>query len=99
MDELRRAPRRLRGADEDVTASEAASYVFCAKAWHLEHVLGLQPSAAAAERRAVGTLGHDAHGVRVAELQRVGPRLVRWVAALLMLAVVLLALALLAAGR
>jgi hypothetical protein len=93
VEERERAPRRTRGEGDDVTASEAAGYVFCAKAWHLEHVLGLRPSTAAAERRATGTVAHDTHGTRVGELQRVGPRLVRGVGVLLVATVVLAALA------
>lgn len=49
-------------ADAEVTASEAASYAFCAKAWHLEFVLHLAPSYAAAERRAAGARDHERHG-------------------------------------
>jgi hypothetical protein len=35
----------------DVTASEAGTYAFCAKAWHLEQVLGSHPSDAARKLR------------------------------------------------
>jgi hypothetical protein len=82
----------------DVTASEAAGYAYCAKAWHLQHVLGARPSAAAAARRAEGTARHRAHGSRVAALSRAAPRLRRSVAALLALAAVLLVLAVLMGG-
>jgi hypothetical protein len=83
----------------DVTASEAAGYAYCAKAWHLQHVLGARPSAAVAARRVAGTERHREHGARVGELARLAPRLARWAAALLALALVLLALAALAGGR
>ena len=36
---------RRAGEGDDVTASEAAVYAFCAKAWHLEHVLLVSPDA------------------------------------------------------
>src|SRR5437588_158169 len=99
MTDPRDATRRVRGATDDVTASEVGTYVFCAKAWHLEHVLGKRPSAVATRRRTVGVAEHDTHGARVVALQRSGPRLARWVAALLVLAAVLLALGIFARGR
>ena len=46
----------------DVSASEAATYAFCAKAWHLEHVICLRPSDAAREWRRLGTAAHLTHG-------------------------------------
>lgn len=52
--------------DDDVTASEAATYAFCAKAWHLEHVLGKAPSPRAVARREQGIRQHEQHGERVA---------------------------------
>ena len=88
--------------EDDVTASEAATYAFCAKAWHLERVRGVAPSRDSQERRAAGVTRHEAHGARVEEFRRIGPRLVRWTAALFVLAAVLLVLAVLAlrtAGR
>lgn len=48
--------------DADVTASELASFVYCAKAWHLERVLGAMPSTRANERRDVGIGDHARHG-------------------------------------
>lgn len=77
--------------DGDVTASEVAAYAYCAKAWHLERVLGASASSDAARRRAAGVDRHAAHGARVARARRAGPALA-WGAA------VLLALALLLAG-
>ena len=99
MNDSRDTTRWPRDAEDEVTASEVGTYVFCAKAWHLEHVLGKRPSIAASQRRAAGVAGHDAHGARVVALQRTGPNLARWVAALLVLAAVLLALGILAHGR
>ena len=83
---------------EDVLASEAATYAFCAKAWHLEYAMRKSPSTAAVERRSEGTTRHETHGARVGELRRFGPRLLLWTALLFGLAVVLLVLGLLA-GR
>jgi hypothetical protein len=61
---------------DDVTASEAATYAFCAKAWHLEHVLGKAPSLRAAARRARGVRQHEQHGARIgARTQRSTKRL------------------------
>lgn len=50
---------------DDVTASELAAYAYCAKAWHLERVVGVEASAEAARRRDVGTAGHERHGAVV----------------------------------
>ena len=58
--------RRGSGESDDVTASEAAAYAFCAKAWHLEHVLGKAPSQRATERRARGVERHEQHGESIA---------------------------------
>lgn len=52
--------------DDDVTPSEAATYAFCAKAWHLEHVLGRAASPRAVLRREQGIRQHEQHGERVA---------------------------------
>jgi hypothetical protein len=83
-------------ANDDVLASEAATYAFCAKAWHLEHALRRLPSDAAVQRRSEGTALHDEHGARIGTVQRTGRRLVVWSVGLLILAGVLLVLALLA---
>jgi hypothetical protein len=83
-------------AKDDVLASEAATYAFCAKAWHLEHALRRSPSNAAVQRRSEGTALHDEHGARAGSLLRTGRRLVIWSVALLILAGVLVVLALLA---
>ena len=86
-------PSSARG---DVLASEAATYAFCAKAWHLEHALRRPPSDATVQRRSEGTALHDEHGARIGTVLRTGRRLVAWSVGLLILAGVLLILALLA---
>ena len=77
-------------ADDDVLASEVAAYSYCAKAWHLEYVLGCRADAAVEKRREVGTAEHDAHGTRVRRLQRIGQPLMRTAVFLLVLAGVLM---------
>jgi len=71
-----------------IRASEIGEYVYCARAWWLRRVAGLEPDGH--ERRERGTLLHRRHGRAVA-----GSR------ALLALAIALLvaALALIAVGR
>lgn len=59
----------------DVTASEAASYAYCAKAWHLEYVLGKQASRSASVDREAGTEAHLSHGRRLVAFDR----RVRWI--------------------
>ena len=63
--------------DSEITASELAAFVYCAKAWHLERVLGAAPSTAANERRDAGIGDHARHGHAV----RVGSWLARYCAA------------------
>lgn len=89
-------PKVRASAQDDVLASEAATYAFCAKAWHLEYVLGRLPAAEVVQRRSEGTKQHDEHGARVRGQQRTDPRLLIWSVALLILAGVLVILALLA---
>jgi hypothetical protein len=85
-------PRRM--ADDDVTASEIAAFAYCAKAWHLERVVGVLPSAAAARARAAGTTHHVRHGADVGVGSWLG-RNSRWaVAGLLLLAFLLAVLSL-----
>ena len=101
MDREYRAPRnreveaRHVAGDVDVTASEIAAFAYCAKAWHLERVVGAQPSPSAARARAHGTTRHERHGSEV----RLGSWLGRnssWVVpGLLLLAAILGVLALL----
>lgn len=84
------APERSRsGESDDVTASEAASYAFCAKAWHLEQVLGQAPSPHAAERRARGVRQHEQHGQAVAAQPQRSPSRCAIVLLLLFLAALL----------
>lgn len=47
-----------------IRASEVAEYVYCARAWWLRRVAGLEP--ANRERRAMGSARHVAHGRMVA---------------------------------
>lgn len=88
------AERRTFGESDDVTASEASAYAFCAKAWHLEHVLRKAPSRRATERRARGARRHKQHGESIAaQLPRTTRRLA--VALVLLLLAVLLSIVLL----
>ena len=57
-----------RDSSADVTASEVASYAYCAKAWHLRYVMDREPSRQAAVRQQVGVLAHETHGIRVGRL-------------------------------
>ena len=86
-------------SEDDVMASEAATYVFCAKAWHLEYVLGSAASDAAEEKRAAGETAHKAHGTRVRQLQRMGRWLVRGTVLLFAIAGILLILGILLSRR
>ena len=88
-------PGRVASPNDDVLASEAATYAFCAKAWHLEHSLRRSSTAEAVRRRSKGTALHEEHGARTGTLLTTGRRLVIWSAALLILAGVLVVLALL----
>jgi hypothetical protein len=54
-----------RAVDDDVTASELAAFSYCAKAWHLERVAGLRPSARATRERDTGIVSHARHGAQV----------------------------------
>ena len=69
------ADAQTRGLAADVTASEAASYAYCAKAWHLEYVLGKQVSRSASAGRDAGTEAHFLHGRRLVAFDR----RVRWI--------------------
>ena len=97
-----RHPETGRGGlarEGDVMASEEATHVFCAKAWHLERVLGATASAAAEEKRAAGSLAHETHGSRVGQQQRLGRWLVLGTALLFTIAVVLLVLGIVLSRR
>jgi hypothetical protein len=52
----------VRTPDDDATASEIAAFAYCAKAWHLERVIGAPASAASARLRHAGTTHHARHG-------------------------------------
>ena len=77
---------------DDVTASEAATYAFCAKAWHLEHVLGKRASPRAVARREQGIRQHEQHGEQLTTMTRGAARrmAVVLVLALLLLAILVL---------
>jgi CRISPR/Cas system-associated exonuclease Cas4 (RecB family) len=47
-----------------IRASEVGEYVYCARAWWLRRVAGLEP--AGRERRELGTMLHHRHGRAVA---------------------------------
>ena len=80
-----------RPARSDVSASEVANYVFCAKAWHLERVLGGAESDGARDRRAMGVAAHVAHGASIrAGRRQFGTRLERALAMVLVVALLLL---------
>lgn len=85
MSDREAVDRNFPGAD--VSASEAANYTFCAKAWHLEHVIGAGPSVTADQRRLAGTEAHAEHGADIRSADRVASWLVRGLVALLLLAV------------
>ena len=81
--------------DEDVTASEVAAYTYCAKAWHLESVLGRPVDSATTSRRVSGADRHLAHGASVSRISRFGRGAVWASGVLLLVAALLLAAALL----
>lgn len=56
---------RERTVEDDVTASELAAFSYCAKAWHLERVVGVRPSTGASRQREAGIARHTRHGVQV----------------------------------
>ncbi len=85
----------LHDSDRDVTASEVASYAYCAKAWHLRYVLGKEPSRPATARQEAGVSAHESHGIAVRRLAWLERRAISLVAGLLLFAAALLALALL----
>lgn len=60
-----------RGNDsKDVTASEIATFAYCAAAWHLEHVQKVEPTPCARARRAAGIQQHERHGRLVGMQER-----------------------------
>jgi hypothetical protein len=83
----------------DVSASEAANYTFCARAWHLEDVLGARPSAMADQRRVAGIEAHAKHGADIRSANRANTMLVRALVVLLLIAVAVLYFGFLPARR
>src|SRR5947208_10711639 len=79
----------------DVTASEVASYAYCAKAWHLRYVLRREPSGQASAQQHVGVVAHEIHGARVKRLAWLERRATILVVGLCLLGAALVALALL----
>ncbi len=79
----------------DVTASEVASYAYCAKAWHLRYVVGREASRDAVARQEAGVVAHEIHGTRAGRLAWLERRAAILVAGLLFLGAALLALVLL----
>lgn len=75
-----------------IRASEVGEYVYCARAWWLKRVQGVQSTNVAALR--AGTAAHDQHGRGVAATltQRRAARILLAAALLAALAAVLLAL-------
>ncbi|WP_298816951.1 hypothetical protein [Chloroflexus sp.] len=51
-----------------IRASELGEYAYCARAWWLRRVAGVEPDGA--ERRAAGTVSHARHGRLVVFSQR-----------------------------
>jgi hypothetical protein len=96
MDDNAFVPNVPASTNDDVLASEAATYAFCAKAWHLEHVLQRPVAKQVAERRATGTALHEEDGVRLVSARRVRTRLVFCSILLLGLAAALLVVGLFA---
>ena len=74
----------------DVTASEIATFTFCANAWHLEHVRKVEPTPEARARRAVGIRQHEQHGRMVGMQDQVERRHAARTVALCLLALLAL---------
>ena len=79
----------------DVTASEVASYAYCAKAWHLRYVMEREPSRVASVRQEAGVVAHEVHGTRVGRLVWLEGRAAVLITGLLLVGALLLAVALL----
>ncbi len=79
----------------DVTASEVASYAYCAKAWHLRYVLGRAPSRQAFVHQQAGVVAHETHGLAVRRLAWLERRATGLVVGLLLLGAALVAVVLL----
>lgn len=96
---MRSVDVQTRETADDVTASEAASYAYCARAWHLEYVLGKRPSRGASAVREAGSSAHLEHGERLVAFDRRVRRLL--VASLVLIAagIALLVAAFVGAGH
>ena len=81
--------RHSPASDSNVSASEAATYPFCAKAWHLEHVVDCRPSDAAGKLRRAGTAAHLTHGSEFATAYEVTQWRLRAIVGLLAIALML----------
>ena len=83
-----RKPRSTAAAvdQDDVTASEIACFAYCAKAWHLEHVLHVVATDEVIQRRESGVSAHNVHGRRMRLLDSLAERMVALIATLLLLA-------------
>ncbi len=79
----------------DVTASEVASYAYCAKAWHLRYVMEREPSRQATVRQEAGIVAHEIHGRRVGRLVWLEGRAAVLITGLVLVGALLLAVALL----
>ena len=79
----------------DVTASEVASYAYCAKAWHLRYVMEREPSRVASVHQEAGVVAHEVHGTRVGRLVWLEGRAAVLITGLLLVGALLLAVALL----
>jgi hypothetical protein len=79
----------------DVTASDLAAFAYCAKAWHLERVLGTAPTTSAAVKRNAGVAAHAQHG-RHTMVQDDSRRYGRTAIGLLLLAALFILLAIVA---
>ena len=70
-----------------IRASEIGQYTYCAKAWHLEHVVHASPPRDVVERREAGVQQHATHGERL-RFENRAVRTRRGVIVLLLLAAV-----------
>ena len=81
---------RSEGENRDVTASEIATFTYCAKAWHLEYVQKAEPSVDARTRRYQGVRKHDLHGRLIRTQSRLEKRRVAITGVLLLVALLAL---------
>jgi hypothetical protein len=79
-----------------ITASEVGRYVYCARSWWLQRVVGLAPRNLAALER--GQQGHESHGRAVAGEQRMSA-VVRWLLLIAVALILVLALSMVLKSR